>query len=55
MEFVGCWVELRFCAEMRTSEVLTPMNIPWGLRFSVSPVVRTRSSHHRSFGLTPSP
>ena len=31
---------------------LTPKNIPWGLRFSVSPVVWTQSSHHRSFGLT---
>ena len=28
--------------------------IPWGLRSSVSPVVQTWSSHHRSSGMTPS-
>ena len=31
---------------------LNPIDVPWGLRFSVSPVVWTWSSHHRSSGLT---
>ena len=53
LEFVGCWVELGLGAEMRTSGRLTPMNIPWGLRFSVSPVVWTWNSHCRSSGPTP--
>ena len=50
--FVGYWVELGLGAEMRNSGDLTSMNNPWGLRLSVSPVVRTQSSHRRSFGGT---
>ena len=55
LEFACSWVELGLGAEMRTSGRLHSDNIPWDLRFSVSPVVRTQCSHHRSSGLTPGP
>ena len=53
LEFVGYWVELGLGVEMRNSVRPHSMNIPLGLRFSVSPVVWTWNSHHRSFHLTP--
>ena len=42
LEFVSCWVELGLGAEMRTSRK-PPMNIPWGLRFTASPVFGPRA------------
>ena len=54
LEFAGSWIELGLGAEMRTSGRLTPIDIPWGLRLSVSPAVWTWSSHHRSSGPTSS-
>ena len=32
---------------------LTPINIPWGLKFSVGLAAWTQCSHHRGSGLTP--
>ena len=52
LEFAGSWVEPGLGAEMRTSERPPSINIPWGLRFSVSPVVWTQHSHQRSLGAT---
>ena len=51
--FVGYWVELGLGAERRNSVRPHSDEYSLGLRFSVSPVVRTRSSHCRSFGPTP--
>ena len=56
LEFVGYCVELGLGAEMRNS--VRPHSDKYslgseGLRFSVSPVVQTQSSHCRSFGLSP--
>ena len=53
LEFVGYWVELDLGADMTNSVRPHSDEYSWGLRFSVSPVVRTQSSHCRSFGLTP--
>ena len=42
-----------FVSRWEPPEDLTPSNIPWSLRFSVSLGIWTQSSHHRSSGLTP--
>ena len=42
-----------FVSRWEPPEDLTPSNIPWSLRLSVSLAIWTQSSHHRSSGLTP--
>ena len=52
LEFAGSWIEPGVGSEMRTSRRPHSTDIPWGLRLSVSPAVWTRTSPHRSSGLT---
>jgi len=51
-EFARSWVEMGLRAEMRTSG-RAHTDDPCGLSFSVSPVVQTWHSYHRSSGPTP--